>query len=236
MKMTHYWDCSGQGCDATVLQPWDASKYVSPPGYSPQDPDDHGGAVYGEKMWLTGAASDALAKMLGEDAKCCGKDLTSGGCGKCLLIQNPDSEKADWTAVIMKKNRCPPWSTGCGAEQPHFDVAVPGFDNLQWSTANICGNPDTGFASKEQSAAVGSWYNECKNTAECASLCEKLPASFIRGCKLFSSWGWKRGDPSNVKFRVVPCPDQFAKHVGSLFGPSGVMGLVQKNASQYVES
>merc|ERR1711957_123156 len=58
MKLTHYWDCSGQGCDATVLQPWDKSLYVSPPGYGPQDPNDHDGALYGEKMWLTGAASD----------------------------------------------------------------------------------------------------------------------------------------------------------------------------------
>ncbi len=27
MKATHYWDCSGQGCDATTLQPWDQAKY-----------------------------------------------------------------------------------------------------------------------------------------------------------------------------------------------------------------
>eukprot|EP00660_Eupelagonema_oceanica_P007293 gene7293-9271_t len=29
MKITHYWDCSGQGCDSTLLQPWDPSKYIS---------------------------------------------------------------------------------------------------------------------------------------------------------------------------------------------------------------
>jgi hypothetical protein len=64
MKMTHYWDCSGQGCDAGTLQPWDENKFVSPPGYAPQDPTDFGGAVYAEKMCLTGAASDALSSLL----------------------------------------------------------------------------------------------------------------------------------------------------------------------------
>ena len=49
------------GCDAATLQPWDESKYIASSGYSPQDPDAHGGALYGERMWLVGAASDALA-------------------------------------------------------------------------------------------------------------------------------------------------------------------------------
>merc|ERR1712190_406968 len=112
------WDCSGQGCDSTTLQPWDPSKYISPPGYGPQDPTKHGGARYGEKMWLTGAASDALADLLDGDDGCCGSDKDSGGCGKCLLIQNPDAVNSDWTAVVMKKNRCPPWTNGCAGEEP----------------------------------------------------------------------------------------------------------------------
>jgi len=222
MKMTHYWDCSGQGCDATVLQPWDPSKYVSPPGYGPQDPNDFGGAVYGEKMWLTGAASDVLASLIGGDDGCCGSDSNSGGCGRCLLVQNPDSLHPDWTAVVMKKNRCPPWTNGCGDSEPHFDIAAPGFDNLQWSTANICGAAGTGFDNQIQSEAVGSWWTQCDNTAECAHLCDNLPARFVSGCKLFASWGWTRGDPENVRFRPVACPDAFTAHVGSQFGEQGV--------------
>ena len=31
------------------------------------------------------------------------------------LLQNPDSVNSDWTAVVMKKNRCPPNSPGCEA-------------------------------------------------------------------------------------------------------------------------
>lgn len=40
----------------------------------------------------------------------------------------------------MKTNRCPPWATGCSNQDlPHIDIAVPGFDALAFSTANICG-------------------------------------------------------------------------------------------------
>ena len=174
LKATHYWDCNGQHCDSSVLQPWDESKYVSPPGYGPQDPADHGGAVYGEKMWLTGAASDSLATLLGGDDPCCGSDQ-SGACGKCLLIQNPGAVNANWTAVVMKKNRCPPWTNGCGANEPHFDVAAPGFDNLQWSTANVCGiRAGTGFENQSQSEALGSWYKTCADTSKCIHLCDQL--------------------------------------------------------------
>jgi len=128
----------------------------------------------------------------------------------------------DWTAVMMKKNRCPPHSNGCGADQPHFDVAAPGFDNLQWSTANVCGTrTNTGFDHQNQSAALGSWYESCSHTAECAYHCEKLPASFQLGCKLFASWGWTRGDPKQVNFKAVECPSRFVDHIGSLFNESG---------------
>jgi len=221
MKLTHYWDCSGQGCDAATLQPWDKSKYISPPGYGPQDPSDFGGAMYGEKMWLTGAASDALSKLMGPDDGCCGQDGGRGGCGKCALIQVPNSIHPDWTAVIMKKNRCPPWSAGCGANEPHFDVAVPGFDDLRYSTANICGNPGTGFINKQQSEVVAHWYRKCSNVADCAYLCDGLEPWFRKGCKLFASWGWKKGDPSGVKYRSVPCPPAFVNHVSAQFGPKG---------------
>jgi len=225
MKMTHYWDCNGQGCDASTLQPWNQAKYISPPGYGPQDPADFGGPLYGEKMWLTGAASDALSQLMGDDDGCCGGDPNDGGvggCGKCLLVQNPQSMHPDWTAVVMKKNRCPPHSYGCDSGKPHFDVAAPGFDNLQYSTANVCGGrPGTGFDSKDQSATLGSWYKQCADTAQCAHLCNKLPDAFRKGCRLFASWGWKRGDPSSVKYTAVPCPAEFRKRIGAQFGASG---------------
>jgi hypothetical protein len=130
----------------------------------------------------------------------------------------------DWTAVIMKKNRCPPWTNGCGDGKAHIDVAVPGYDNLQYSTANVCGiREGTGFASQGESDALGDWYNTCSNTADCAYLCDSLPEQFQKGCRLFSSWGWTRGDPDAVKWKVVDCPAAFQEHVGGQFGAGGVL-------------
>ena len=65
--------------------------------------------------------------MLGPDAGNCGHS-DEGACGKCLLVSNPSAVNSDWKAIIMKKNRCPPWSNGC--DVAHFDIAVPGYDNL----------------------------------------------------------------------------------------------------------
>jgi len=223
VKLTHFWDCNGMACDAGTLQPWDDSKYVASPGYSPQNPDNHGGAVYGERMWLVGAASDSLSALLGENDPCCGSADVGMGCGKCVLIRVPGALESDWTALVMKKNRCPPWSNGCEAGKIHFDMAIPGYDNLQYSTANVCGlRENTGFASPEESAVLGSWYNQFENTATAgASLCSTLPAEFVEGCELFSAWGWNRGDPE-AEYRVVDCPEAFKAHVAAQFNENGV--------------
>lgn len=223
MKLTHFWDCNGMGCDATTLQPWDLDKYVASPGYSPQDPDDFGGSMYGEKMWVVGAASDTLAQMLGPDDGCCGSDTESMGCGKCALIRVPSATNSDWTALIMKKNRCPPNSNGCESGNVHFDVAVPGYDNLQFSTANVCGLRDnTGFASQQDSALLGDWYTQFPNTAQAATRCSSLPTQFQKGCQLFSEWGWTRGDPP-AEFQVVDCPSAFKEYVSDQFNADGVI-------------
>ena len=184
LKSTHYWDCNGQGCDATVLQPWDASSYWSPSQYAPQDPEDHGGpSEYGEKMWFTGAASDALADLLGDDDGCCGSDADSTGCGKCVLLRNPGAVQADWRAIAMKKNRCPPWSAGC--DRVHFDLAVPGFDHFAYSTANVCGPQTSGWAEQptdrdesHASYTLGDWYVRHANTALAEAECDALPAEY----------------------------------------------------------
>merc|ERR1739845_7767 len=39
--------------------------------------------------------------------------------------------------------------------------------------------------------------------------------------RLFASWGWKSGDPGNVKYMAVECPKKFVEHVGSLYGKDG---------------
>lgn len=223
MSLTHYWDCNGQACDATVLSPWDQSKYRSSPGYAPVDPNSFGGSVYGEKLWLTGAANDALSSYLGAADGCCG-DSAEGGCGKCLLIQNPDAVNGDWTAVVMKKTRCPPYSAFCGNSNRHFDIAAPGFDNLASSGSNICGSSGTGFSSQQQSAVVGSWWTRYSNTAQAASLCDNIGNSKLKqGCRLFAQWGWTTGTPNSVKFKPVTCPPAFIQHISSQFNSNGVV-------------
>jgi len=214
LVMTHYWDCSGQSCDATTLSPWDTSKYRSSPGYQPQNPSNFGGSVYGEKMWLTAAIMNID---MGQSDSCCGDtDDGSGGCGQCVLVQNPDAINPDWTALIMKKNTC-----GSCVSGPHIDVNVPGFDVLQYSIANTCGEPGTGLT-KEQSAVVGQWYNNYANTKQAQSLCDELPSLYQEGCRLFTEWGWTTGNPQNARFKVVPCPQAFKDHIGSMFDASGV--------------
>jgi len=223
MKLTHFWDCNGMGCDATTLQPWDQDKYVAAPGYAPQDPIDFGGPSYGEKLWVVGAASDDLANLLGTDDGCCGSDNNSMGCGKCALIRVPSATNPDWTAIIMKKNRCPPNSNGCSAGNVHVDVAVPGYDNLAYSTANVCGQRDgTGFNSQSESAILGDWYNNYQNTAQASALCDNLPVQFQKGCQLFSDWGWKTGNP-DAEYQVVACPEAFKSYVADQFNADGVV-------------
>jgi len=216
LVLTHYWDCSGQSCDATTLSPWNYDEYRSPSGYSPQDPNDFGGpSSYGEKLWVTAAIMNIDQ---GSDDGCCGS-TSEGGCGNCILIQNPDSLHPDWSVMAMKKNTC----GSCGSSK-HADINVPGFDVLQYSLANICGDePNTGLT-KDQSTILGEWYKTHSNTADAgAELCGFLPEAYQKGCSIFSDWGWTGGKTSRARYKVVDCPQQFKTFVGSLFDEDGVI-------------
>jgi len=215
LVLTHYWDCSGQSCDAGTLSPWNYDKYRTPSGYQPQDPEDFGGpSEYGEKLWVTAAIMNIDQ---GSDDGCCGQ-TGEGGCGKCILISNPDSLNPDWTVMAMKKNTC----GNCGSNK-HADINVPGFDVLQYSLANICGAPDTGM-SEEQSTVLGSWYNDFSNVRDAgAARCGLLPAEFQKGCSVFSEWGWTGGKTSRAKYKVVDCPEQFKQHIEPLFDEGGIV-------------
>ena len=68
---THFWDCNGGSCDSRTLQPWNIDNYRYSVNYAPLDPNGFGGSRYGEKIWMTGAASDGLTKLLGKDDSCC---------------------------------------------------------------------------------------------------------------------------------------------------------------------
>ena len=93
-----------------------------------------------------------------------------------MLLQNSNAVNADWLVLAMKKNRCPPWSYGCERPNVHFDLAAPGFDNAQYSTANVCG-PDTGGWTEQPytsdqagyaehaSFTLGDWWTRYSDTA-----------------------------------------------------------------------
>ena len=142
LRATHFWDCNGAGCDAATLHPWNEALYSYSPFYAPQDPDEHGGAAYGESLWLTGAASPGLAALLGSDAACCGRDEhdEGGGCGRCLLVRNRAALRPNLTAVVMKKSHCPPGNRVCSGGKVHVDIAAPGFEYAPASLANVCGS------------------------------------------------------------------------------------------------
>jgi len=125
----------------------------------------------------------------------------------------------------MKKNRCPPEATGC--DKAHLDIAVPGYDNLQFSLSNICGRQSNTIISREASSSCGDWYNRGGSTIQGCD-CSALPqttAHEIRlktGCALFTSWGWTSGDPV-LNYEVVECPAEFKKVISRAFGPNEVI-------------
>ena len=222
---THFWDCNGGSCDSRTLQPWNPLLYRYASNYAPIDPNNYGGSIYGEKFWMTGAASDGLTKLLGGDDTCCGSDPDGGGgCGKCLLVSNPNAVQSDWKVLVMKKNRCPPWSNGCEEDKLHLDLAIPGYDNLQFSTANICGQSDT-IINKQQSSICGEWYNKASTTIE-GCQCDSLPEENDEqkklkvGCQLFTEWGWKSGNPT-LNFEIVECPSKYKDITKNSFGVNG---------------
>ena len=216
----HVWDCNGGGCDSNTLKPWNSRKYRYSPLYAPLDPKDYGGSVYGEKMWMTGAASHSLSYLLGNDDGCCGRDSYGvGGCGKCMLISNPSSEHPDWKVIVMKKNQCPPEATGCEIGKVHIDIAVPGFGNTGYDW-NICGESGT-YMTKQQSAVCGNWFRKGSSTTSGCD-CSSIPYPLRKSCELFKSWGWKKVFPDLIIHKVVDCPAEYESIISKAFDRNGV--------------
>ena len=215
LSVTHYYDCGGQSCDSSFMKNYDDSKFIAGKGYTVLDPKDFGGSVYGEKMWIYGAASDELAEQMGDNIKDLGvispydEAASSGGvapsvgCGQSILIKNPNAKNKHWTALVMRRSRCPPSSPGCNGD-PHMDLMIPGFDFSGASGKNRCGRPGTGMT-QEQSELCGG--NNGKSPAECDK-CDQLPGNHAKGCQLFTDWGWPTGDPQ-CDYAFVKTPQIF---------------------------
>merc|ERR1712048_1177839 len=53
------------------------------------------------------------------------------GCGDCVILTAPAGGKM----IVRVNNQCP-GSSNPACREAHFDIAVPGFDNLQYSVNN----------------------------------------------------------------------------------------------------
>jgi hypothetical protein len=127
---TRYWDCSGGSCGCSYVRT----------GLSGSEPSMcHSNAMfaapsnnpYGAKFYGTAAISASLG----------GGDWMSSGCGKCWKVTGtsnvPGFSGVSTTLVLKGTNFCPDANPMC-ARGPHFDIAAPGFDVLEFSLSNTC--------------------------------------------------------------------------------------------------
>ena len=222
VKSTHYWDCSGQSCDAcqsAII--WNNQYgYKTPFNYAPVDPKTLGGSKYGEVLWMTAAVDkpvslnlrNANVKGLEVSGNCTGdpekgdNEICRKGCGKCALVKKLDDTSDDNTILVMQRNiignNCPePGGYWPGWPGGQFDLNTPGMDcnpNIDGcpSTAHTCGNKYTNL-NKQSGYSVA----EAKGTQNRLAACQNLkdpsgqPANpkLIEGCKLFVQYADKVG-------------------------------------------
>ena len=127
---TRYWDCSGGTCGCSYIRT----------GLSESEPSFcHSNAMfaapsnnpYGAKFYGTAAISESLG----------GGNWMSSGCGKCWKVTGtsnvPGFSGVRTTLVLKGTNFCPNENPMC-RQGPHFDIAAPGFDVLEFSFSNTC--------------------------------------------------------------------------------------------------
>ena len=127
---TRYWDCSGGACACayipTGLSEGAPAHCHSNAMFAAPANNIHGATFYG---------AAAISASLG------GGDWMSSGCGKCWKVTGTSNVQGfsgvTTTLVLKGTNFCPNENPACGAG-PHFDIAAPGFDVLQYSFAHVC--------------------------------------------------------------------------------------------------
>jgi len=135
----------------------------------------------------------------------------------------------------MKKNRCPPYSTGCEAGKVHLDIAVPGYDDLRYSTGNVCHGDPAGWNSnhgrprentfgmtRDSSSSCSLWYNGHGST-QTGCDCNRVTADYglKAGCQLFTEWGWKAAPSHQLNYKIVDCPAKFKAIIANAFSANG---------------
>jgi len=173
-NITTYFDCNGGSCYAPLIKPWDPNKYFF---YDEDLPNIKNGILF-----LSGAFSNSVEI----------------DCFDCVLLEVENKK-----IIVQKTNVCPQWSNGCEENNFHIDLCVPSFDNLMYSTANICDNVD--IMTKEQSSINGDWYLHYDSLIEAKQNCKLLTFKYQEGCELFCDLNlsnkFKEGD-----FKKIDCP------------------------------
>ena len=131
------------------------------------------GNVYGASYYGTAAVSQALG----------GEGWMSPACGKCWKVTGKSIYGVSSTLVLKGANYCPPINPGC-SNGPHFDIAAPGFDVLEWSMYNNCASLEPGELNGFY--ACGRWMIDNQDpNANCD--CSKFKDPILRnGCQIFS--------------------------------------------------
>merc|ERR1712048_1337987 len=118
------------------------------------------------------------------------------GCGDCVILTAPAGGKM----IVRVNNQCP-GNSNPACREAHFDIAVPGFDNLQFSVNNQCNIPPHNCdpAIKSDLCAHGSIEN-----CDCDSVSSDPVVS--EGCRLFKGLASAWGDNPTVTYQQVACP------------------------------
>lgn len=97
-------------------------------------------------------------------------------CFECISFS-----QNDYTIIVEKTNICPE------CQGLWIDLDLPGFDNEQFSLANVCSlKENTYFINQEQSFLFGDWYLYFNTSKEINEHCTLLPNIFIESCHIFS--------------------------------------------------
>ena len=197
---TRYWDCSGGACGCAFVP----GGFPNPGGevhchsnalFAAPAGNPHGALYYG-----TAAVSQALG----------GGNWMAEACGKCWKVTGTGINGVTSTLVLRGANYCPPGNALCSGNNPHFDIAAPGFDVLQFSLANTCATREADEI--EGFTACEAWMIGSQDpSANCD--CSKFNDPVLRsGCQNFFSLQW---DNPTVEYEEVSCPpDLSGDHCG----------------------
>jgi len=194
---TRYWDCSGGACGCSYVptgfeNPADPAHCPSNALFRAPENNPHGASFYG---------AAAISRSLG------GGDWMAPGCSQCWKVvgtSNADGFEGVTTTLVLKgTNFCPDDNPLCAAG-PHFDIAAPGFDVIQFSLAHECPYlfPDEDFT------ACSTWLISSSDPAANCD-CSKLSNPILRaGCENFFSLKW---DNPVVEYTSVACPQELSR-------------------------